>query len=825
MTARRLCTAIGVALAATAILIGLPRMADAQMKPGAYIVHLPGLDEEPGFSGMPTASYGVAINESGVVAGYSFVRRIDGPAHPVKTAAVWRSRDAVVRGIALTSMTTDGESEATGINASGEVVGWVMRGSTRRAILWRPQSDGTYAYVDLGTLGGPESVALGINDSGKVIGWSHVADQGFRWAAGFPCEPVARNASYTPCHYRHAFLWTPPGGMEDLGVPQMAGGSPRYESRAKAINNRDQIVGDDGNDLSPFSTLWIGGSGYSGYIGTPNAIADLPEPNAVYGVVQQFAGVTGRTVGRTWYWGSSLTPNDPGPILYDKGLKVTTAPALTNATALSVNDAGAVVGSGFAGDASAQPSRAFLRHGGWILDLYADQQSQGSGWEPSTAADINSAGDIVGTGTATHLKTCTPAGTCASPVQAFVLRSPDNLCEYALSASNVLLGPKAVSVPIAVTTESVCRWSAVPIPHVPTWLGQPSMPEDGLHGNGSVTFDIAADDGSGGVSAVNYEVAGHLVRFTRYPFVRGIFSPASTTVAASGGSGTTQFAASFGYGWTARASATWLNLTSATSGVAGAGAATFAYTVDPNPSVFERTAYLLVTMDNGTWAFTVTQRGAPGGSISGTVTSGGIPLAGVSVVAYTESGAFAAFAGSTSTGNYTLTVGAGSYRVRTFSGGLYIDEAWDNVQCVQACTGGLVAVTSGNTTSGINFDLSRRDSKPPVIHSVMPSVTSLGPPNHKLVPISVAIVATDDSGVSPVCKVVRVSSNEPEEGAGDGDSSPDATIVGANEVMLRAERSGQGTGRVYTITVECRDGAGLAASASATVSVAHDNRK
>jgi hypothetical protein len=56
---------------------------------------------------------------------------------------------------------------------------------------------------------------------------------------------------------------------------------------------------------------------------------------------------------------------------------------------------------------------------------------------------------------------------------------------------------------------------------------------------------------------------------------------------------------------------------------------------------------------------------------------------------------------------------------------------------------------------------------------------------------------------------------------GDGDASPDWQIVDAHHVNLRAERSGTGTGRVYTITITCTDGGGHTAMKNVQVTVAH----
>ena len=71
------------------------------------------------------------------------------------------------------------------------------------------------------------------------------------------------------------------------------------------------------------------------------------------------------------------------------------------------------------------------------------------------------------------------------------------------------------------------------------------------------------------------------------------------------------------------------------------------------------------------------------------------------------------------------------------------------------------------------------------------------------------------------CRIVSVDSSEPDTRPGAG---PDWEITGDLTVRLRAERSGPGPGRAYTITVECRDGAGNRTAGTATVAVPHDQR-
>lgn len=72
-------------------------------------------------------------------------------------------------------------------------------------------------------------------------------------------------------------------------------------------------------------------------------------------------------------------------------------------------------------------------------------------------------------------------------------------------------------------------------------------------------------------------------------------------------------------------------------------------------------------------------------------------------------------------------------------------------------------------------------------------------PNHKLVPVGIVGV-TDPDNDQVTLTVTGVTQNKPVNGLGDGDTSPDAVIQGSN-VLLRAERAGNGNGRVYRVTI------------------------
>ena len=110
------------------------------------------------------------------------------------------------------------------------------------------------------------------------------------------------------------------------------------------------------------------------------------------------------------------------------------------------------------------------------------------------------------------------------------------------------------------------------------------------------------------------------------------------------------------------------------------------------------------------------------------------------------------------------------------------------------------------------------DAEPPAIDDVTVSPAVLWPPNHQMVPVTVTAASTDACGVS-ACRLAAVTSNEPVDGAGDGRSAPDWRRTGDLSAELRAERSGDGAGRVYTLTVECSDPAGNRAITSLEVGV------
>lgn len=116
------------------------------------------------------------------------------------------------------------------------------------------------------------------------------------------------------------------------------------------------------------------------------------------------------------------------------------------------------------------------------------------------------------------------------------------------------------------------------------------------------------------------------------------------------------------------------------------------------------------------------------------------------------------------------------------------------------------------------------DTEPPVIIGARATPGLLWPPNHKWVDVQITVDAEDACDPAPVCFIVDVTSNEPVNGLGDGDTEPD-WLIGDVGLKLRAERSGTGSGRIYSVLVRCEDASGNSTDTTVEVRVPHDRGK
>jgi FG-GAP-like repeat/Thrombospondin type 3 repeat/HYR domain len=120
-----------------------------------------------------------------------------------------------------------------------------------------------------------------------------------------------------------------------------------------------------------------------------------------------------------------------------------------------------------------------------------------------------------------------------------------------------------------------------------------------------------------------------------------------------------------------------------------------------------------------------------------------------------------------------------------------------------------------------------RDTLPPTL-TLHTDPTTLWPPNHELVPVHVTWEALDLCDGSATVSLVSVTSSEPDDAAGNNDGATTGDIQGAtagtadSELLLRAERDGKASGRVYTLSYRATDRSGNATPAVATVIVPHD---
>ena len=134
-------------------------------------------------------------------------------------------------------------------------------------------------------------------------------------------------------------------------------------------------------------------------------------------------------------------------------------------------------------------------------------------------------------------------------------------------------------------------------------------------------------------------------------------------------------------------------------------------------------------------------------------------------------------------------------------------------------------VTLAQVSAQDTVNISVADTTPPTL-SLIPDPAVLWPPNHKLREIELVVLANDLCDPDPDFTLTSVDSNEPDNGTGDGDTSDD--IQGADtgtddrEFLLRAERAGPGSGRIYTVMANVTDAGGNSTNGVTQIVVPHD---
>lgn len=126
------------------------------------------------------------------------------------------------------------------------------------------------------------------------------------------------------------------------------------------------------------------------------------------------------------------------------------------------------------------------------------------------------------------------------------------------------------------------------------------------------------------------------------------------------------------------------------------------------------------------------------------------------------------------------------------------------------------------TPTAPTVPLERLDTAPPTL-SVTLSPTTLWPPNNKPVQITATVTAIDDYDPEPEIKLESITANET---LADGDILDAQLATDDRSFSLAAKRDGNNmAGRIYTVTYSATDASGNKTTASATITVPHDQGK
>jgi hypothetical protein len=138
---------------------------------------------------------------------------------------------------------------------------------------------------------------------------------------------------------------------------------------------------------------------------------------------------------------------------------------------------------------------------------------------------------------------------------------------------------------------------------------------------------------------------------------------------------------------------------------------------------------------------------------------------------------------------------------------------------------GVTVTDSAANTVSCSTTVTVVDTSPPSIVAASATPSVLWPPNHKMVNVTILARVADTCGAT-TWKITGVTSNERMNGKGSGNTSPDWLITGDHTLQLRAERSGGGSGRVYSITIVATDASGNVSQPKVvTVKVPHSQGK
>lgn len=128
----------------------------------------------------------------------------------------------------------------------------------------------------------------------------------------------------------------------------------------------------------------------------------------------------------------------------------------------------------------------------------------------------------------------------------------------------------------------------------------------------------------------------------------------------------------------------------------------------------------------------------------------------------------------------------------------------------------------GTVVTSAEIQFTQVDVTPPTLSFTL-SPGTLWPPNDKLVSINTTIAVQDDYDSEPEIKLESITANE---ALADGDIQDALLQTDDRSFTLTAKRAGNNmAGRIYTVTYSATDASGNKTTASATVTVPHDQGK
>jgi probable HAF family extracellular repeat protein len=357
-----------------------------------------------GKKGNSNSSFAAAINNFGLVAGYSEDGSTDSSTgYPVTHAVIWRN--GKIKDLGTFGGT---QSSAMALNDLGQVVGGAFNKiddplSTGFAlgfgVLW-PGTTQIRAFVwqngvmrDLGTLGGPDAFAYAINRFGQIAGQSYTSSTP-NDTTGIPTVDP--------------FLWTH-GKMRDLGSLGGTIGFPVW------LNDWGQVAG--------FSNL-AGDAVYHGFLWSHGKINDLPPASGGNYSWALWINDLGDVTGGSTLSGDSL--NHASLWSYGRAIDLGTVGQDLCSEAWSINDFRQVVG--LSNSCSGETSgRAFIwQNGGPMLDLNALLENP-SDLYLYGASYITDRGEIIAQGMLSngevHTALLVPSGDCEQACQQRIAES------------------------------------------------------------------------------------------------------------------------------------------------------------------------------------------------------------------------------------------------------------------------------------------------------------------------------------------------------------------------------------------------------------------